>query len=375
MMIVPFFDLTKQYQSIKQEINFAISDVLEKQQFILGPVVDAFEENIANYCHANYSIGVSSGTDALLLALMAIDIKPGDEVITSPFTFIATINCILRLGAKPVFVDINSEDFTIDTSIIESKITKKTKAIIPIHLFGQMAKMDIIRDIAENSGFFIIEDAAQSIGAKYKNIEAGTWGDLGCFSFFPTKNLGGYGDGGMIITKDPSLYEKIKRIRSQGQRTKYYSELVGGNFRLDTLQAAIINVKLKHLDAWINHRRANAYRYNNMLKDLSDKEKMALPIEGENNFHTFNQYVIRVPNYRDKLMKFLNNKNIGSEIYYPFPAHLQPLCSHLKYKLGCFPESEKAAQQSLALPIFPELTEAMQEIVSATIHEFFKQNS
>ncbi len=364
-MTVPLLDLKLQFDEIAEEIRGAIDEVLQTQRFILGPVVTAFEKEIAGYCGAKHAVGVSSGTDALLVSLMALDIGPGDEVITTPHTFFSTAGSISRVGAKPVFADIDPRTFNIDPNKVEGVVSEKTKVIIPVHLFGQCADMDPILEVAREHNLKIIEDAAQAIGAQYKGRNAGTMGDLGCFSFFPSKNLGGFGDGGMVVTDNAGLAEKISMLRSHGGKPKYYHSIIGGNFRLDALQAAILRVKLRHLDEWTKKRRQNAAVYDSLFSSL----RVETPYIEPYNFSIYNQYVIRVAR-RDELIAHLTGKGIGTEIYYPLPLHLQKCYEHLGYRRGDFPEAEKAAAESLAIPIYPELTEAQQRYVVEQIASF-----
>jgi dTDP-4-amino-4,6-dideoxygalactose transaminase len=377
-MKVPLLDLKAQYAEIKPEIELAIKEVCESQHFILGPKVEELENKIAAYSGAKYGVGVSSGTDALLAALMALDIKPGDEIITSPFTFYSTAGVIARLYAKPVFADIDPVTFNVDPSRIRAAITPKTKAVIPVHLFGQCADMDPIMEIANRHSISVIEDAAQSIGAEYKGKRCGSIGHLGCFSFFPSKNLGAFGDGGMVVMNDISLYEKVKIIRVHGSKPKYYHKIVGGNFRLDALQAAILDVKLKYLDEWSESRRINAQYYDQVFQasGLMEKEFLATPVPvyksgGDTNYHIYNQYTLRVQN-RDELQAFLKEKGIGSEVYYPRPLHLQGCFADLGYAKGSLPVSEKASEQVLSIPIYPELTKSMKECVVRKIRDFYR---
>jgi dTDP-4-amino-4,6-dideoxygalactose transaminase len=363
-MKVPLLDLKAQYASIRDEIRAALDRVVESQTFILGPEVKALESEMASYCGCAHAIGVSSGTDALLVALMAIDIKPGDEVITSPYSFSATAGSIARLGARPVFADINPRTFNIDAAAISARVTPRTRAIMPVHLFGQIADMRPILEIAHKHNLRVIEDAAQAIGAELNGLRAGSIGDMGCISFYPSKNLGGFGDGGMITTNDSDLADRIRLLRSHGFRTKYYNELLGGNFRLDEIQAAVLRVKLKHLDRWTEVRKRNAALYRENFGKLSSVE---LPYELTKSRHVFNQFVIRTKR-RDQLMSNLKEKGIGCEIYYPVPLHLQPCFKDLGgYTEGDFPNSEIAAKESLALPIYPELTPQMIQFVTESI--------
>lgn len=368
-MTVPLLDLKAQYDTIRDEVRAAVDKVLESQHFINGPEVKQLEEAVASYSHCKKGIGVSSGTDALLCSLMALDIGPGDEVITTPYTFFATVGSIWRVGAKPVFVDIEPETFNIDPAKIEAVVTKKTKAIIPVHLYGQCAEMDPILEIAKRHNLFVIEDGAQAIGAQYKGKTVGTMGTVGCLSFFPSKNLGGFGDGGMILTNDEALAEKIAVYRMHGSKPKYYHKFVGGNFRLDTIQAAGLLVKLPHLDSWSEKRRQNAKLYNELFKGCS---KVTVPVIRDYNLTIYNQYVIRVGDKRDGLRDFLKENGIGTEIYYPVSMHEQECFAPLGYKKGDFPESEKAASETLALPIYPELTEEQIRYVAGKVKEYLK---
>jgi len=374
-MQVPLLDLKAQYATIKDEIKAAINEVLESQYFIMGPKVQKFEEEITKYCNVQHAVGVASGSDALLLALMAIDVGHGDEVITTPYTFFATAGSISRLGTKPVFVDIDAKTYNINPELIAEKITDKTKAIIPVHLYGQCADMDPILEIGKKYNLCIIEDAAQAIGAEYKGKKAGSMGDIGCLSFFPSKNLGGYGDGGMVITNNAELAEKIRVLRTHGAKPKYYHSLIGVNSRLDALQAAVLSVKLKYLDDWSRARRKNAENYNHLFTDTD----VVTPYVEPYNYHIYNQYIIRVSKYakpsresgRDDLQEFLKERNIGTAIYYPVSLHLQGCYAGLGYREGDFPESEKAAKETLALPIYSELTEEQQTAVVDAIKEFY----
>lgn len=351
-MRVPLLDLTAQYQTIRPEIQKAVQQVFESQQFILGPAVTKLEEEIATYCKVRHAIGVASGSDALLLALNALGVGPGDEVITSPYTFFATAGSIARLQAKPVFVDIDPKTYNIDPNQIEKKITPRTKAIIPVHLYGQCAEMDSILELSDRRHLPIIEDAAQSIGATYKGRQAGSMGLFGCLSFFPSKNLGGAGDGGMVLTQNGEMAEKIKILRVHGSQPKYYHQVIGCNSRLDSLQAAVLSVKLPHLEEWSRKRRENAEFYN---KHLGPLENVVTPQVESYNKSIYNQYVIRV-SQRDQLLNYLREKEIGTEIYYPVPLHLQACFKYLGYSEGDFPEAERAARETIALPIYPELT-------------------
>ena len=376
---VPFFDLAVQFKSIEDEIRSALDEVLHKQQFILGPEVKVLEETIAQYCQTRYAIGVASGSDALLLSLMALGIGMGDEVLLPPFTFFATAGSVSRLGAIPVFVDIDRETYNMDPSQIQQKITARTKAIIPVHLFGQCADMDPLLQISKEKKLFVIEDAAQALGAEYwprvesKARRAGQIGDLGCFSFYPTKNLGAYGDAGMIVTDNPDLAEKLKLLRVHGSRPKYFHQSIGINSRLDTIQAAILLVKFKYLEKWTAERQRKAGRYQALFEDLlSSVDGFKLPTIQNRNRHIFHQYVIRAPE-RDHLRQFLTQGGIGTDVYYPVPLHLQECYSSLKYRRGDLPNSERASEEVLALPIYPELTEDQQFEVVNQIKTFYKR--
>lgn len=371
MISVPLLDLKAQYQSIRHEIMPVVERVMESQYFILGPEVESLEQEIAEYCGTKYAVGVSSGTDALLACLMALKIGCGDEVITTPFTFFATVGSILRLGASPVFVDIDKDTFNIDTRKIARAISSKTKAILPVHLFGQCADMDPIIDIAKKHEIPVIEDAAQAIGSEYKGVRSGGIGNLGCFSFFPSKNLGSFGDGGIITTNDSSMAELLRQIRNQGSKTKYFHDILGANFRLDALQAAILRIKLRRLDTWTEKRRINALYYSKRFEETGLSPKYITPPRIVFERHVFNQYVIRAKN-RDSLKNFLQSKRIITEIYYPRPMHLQECLGSEKMEEGSLPISEAAAGEVLALPIYPELTIDQKQHVIAMIQEFYQ---
>jgi len=377
-MKIPLLDLKAQYAGLRDEIRKSVDDVLESQYFILGPKVEELEKSVAAYSGAKFGVGVSSGTDALLVALMALDIGGGDEVITTPFTFFATAGVISRLGARPVFVDIDPVTFNIDPARIERAVTKKTKAVIPVHLFGQCADMDPIMAVAKKHGLRVIEDAAQTIGAEYKGRKAGAMGDLGILSFFPSKNLGGIGDGGMVIMNDRALYDNIKMLRVHGMEPKYFHAKIGGNFRLDAIQAAALSVKLKYLDGWSQGRRDNAAYYDRRFEEagLTKKDRIIIPKAiyrhgGDRNFHIYNQYTIRAAE-RDRLAAFLREKTIGMDIYYPVPLHLQECFRDLGYAKGDFPVAEEAAAAVLSLPVYPELTDIQKDYVVGTIAEFYR---
>jgi len=392
-MRVPLLDLKEQYGKIKDEISLAIEEVVNSQCFILGPKVEELEREIAKYCGVRFAVGVASGSDALIISLRAIGVGYGDMVITSPFTFFATAGAIYNVGARPVFVDINPDTFNLDPGKISQFLRslkredlRKVKAIIPVHLFGQIAEMDDILRIAQEFGLKVIEDAAQAIGAEYNSQRAGSIGDLGCFSFFPSKNLGGYGDGGMIVTNDEKLAEKVKMLHLHGvNKSKYEHLIVGYNSRLDALQASILKVKLKYLDEWSEKRQRNAAYYNELFKETSlssnseyealnsSKYPVILPRVSKGRRHIFNQYTIRIRrNKRDELKKFLEKKGVGTAIYYPLPLHLQKCFCSLGHKEGDFPVAEKASKEVLSLPIYPELTNEMQEYVVQRIREYFR---
>ena len=378
-MKVPFFTLIPQFAALEKEIESALHEVFKTQQFILGPQVKALEQAISEYCEVPHAMGVASGSDALLLSLMALGIGKGDEVLLPPFTFFATAGVISRVGATPVFVDIDPQTLMIDSSKIGEKITPRTKAIIPVHLYGQCADMRPILEFAEAKRLFVIEDAAQALGAEYrpdvksKIRKAGQMGHFGCFSFFPTKNLGAFGDAGMVVTRDPELAERVRLLRVHGSRPKYYHKEIGINSRLDTLQAAILLVKFRYLEKWTGERRKRAERYQALLKDLASAlSGFSLPVTRSGNRHIYHQYVIRVPE-RDRLRSFLQEEGVGTEIYYPVPLHLQECYASLGWRRGDFPVSEKAAGDVLALPIFPELPENEQDYVVDRIRAFYNR--
>lgn len=356
---IPLLDLKAGFAPMRDEIRAAIDRVVESQIFINGSEVEGLEEEVAAYSQCRYGIGVSSGTDALLAALMAIDIRPGDEIITSPYTFFATAGTIWRLGARPVFVDIDPLTYNMDTSPsggLEAAITPRTRAIMPVHLYGQMAEMDPIMEIAAKHKLIVIEDAAQAIGSEYKGRRAGSIGHLGCFSFFPSKNLGGFGDGGMVTANDEALAERVRLLRGHGAFPKYYHKFVGGNFRLDALQAAVLRVKLKYLDSWSDGRQRNAAIYRELFAKAG-LDQVGLPMEAGQRRHIYNQFVIRVTK-RDELIAHLKKNQIGTEIYYPVPLHLQECFASLGHQQGDYPASERAATETIALPIYPELSDA-----------------
>jgi dTDP-4-amino-4,6-dideoxygalactose transaminase len=413
-MKVPLLDLKAQYKTIKNDIDSALIRMAESQNLILGPEVELLEKNLCQYLDCKYSIGVSSGTDALLIALMAIDLKPDDEVIIPTYSFFATAGVVSRLNAKPVFIDSDPVTFNLDPEKLKSLITKKTKAIIPVHLYGQSAEMDRVMEIASEFNLKVIEDAAQSIGTQYKDgRKVGNIGHIGCFSFYPSKNLGCFGDGGLVTTNDEELAEKLRILRVHGGQPKYYHKIIGGNFRIDAIQAAVLNVKLPYLDSWTKKRQENAELYTKFFieNELSeeegklkygDKNKVLLPepvykinnlklyrinknyelrvknkdvLYKKNNlkyYHIYNQYVIRVQD-RDNLRKFLTENEIGTEIYYPVPFHLQECFAYLGYKKGDFPVSEWCAADTIALPIYPELTNEQIEFTVQAIKKFINK--
>lgn len=365
--MIPILDLKVQYQAIKEEVDRAIQEVLDSGRFVLGPDVKALEEEIAEYCGCAYGVGVASGTDALRLSLAALGIGPGDEVITTPFTFVATANTISRAGARPVFVDIDPQTYNIDPDAVAAAVTPRTKAIVPVHLYGQPADMDPILETAQRHSLCVIEDAAQAVGAEYKGRRAGSMGTCGCLSFYPTKNLGAYGDAGMVVTNDAALAERIDVLRRQGGKAKYYHEVLGFNSRLDTLQAAILRVKLRYLEQWQEQRRRIARRYNELLAD----PPVTTPYERPDGRHVYHQYTIRAPR-RDELRAFLQERGISSMIYYPLPLHRQSLYAHLGMDDGSLPHSEQAAREVLSLPMFPELSEAQIAEVAGAIRRFYQ---
>ena len=370
-MNVPLLDLKAQYAPLREEIRAAMDRVCDSQHFILGPEVQGLEVETAAYCGARFAVGVSSGTDALLAALMAAGIGPGDEVITTSYSFFATAGTVARVGARPVFVDIERDTFNLDARQVEARITSKTKALMPVHLYGRCADLDPLLDLAKRKNLVLIEDAAQAIGSTdAKGRQAGTVGAMGCFSFFPTKNLGGFGDGGLVTTNDAPLAEALRVLRVHGMQPKYHHRIVGGNFRLDALQAAVLRVKLKHLPDWTRGRRTNAERYRKLFGEAGLGGKVVLPADVPG--HIYNQFVIRVDK-RDGLQAHLTERKIGSEIYYPVPLHLQECFSGLGYRKGDLPVSEEMAANTLALPIYPELTEAQQRTVVDQIAAFYRR--
>jgi dTDP-4-amino-4,6-dideoxygalactose transaminase len=369
-MKVPLLDLQAQYVSLQQSVRVAIAHVFDTQQFVLGPEVSALENELAAYCGTTEAVGCASGSDSLLLAMMALDLGPGDEVITTPFSFFATASSITRLGGRPVFVDIDPLTYNINVSQIEAAITQQTRAIMPVHLYGQCADMDAIVALAQSKSVPVIEDAAQAIGAEDRGRRAGSMGLAGCFSFYPTKNLGGVGDGGLLTTSNADFASRLRRLRVHGGFTEYEHEEVGVNSRLDALQAAVLRVKLPHLDEWSNARAQRAAIYSELLEQADLSFELRTPVVRPNNRHIFHQYVIRVPKHRDALSAHLKGHDIGTKVYYPIPLHLQQCFTSLGYKQGDFPEAERAALETLALPMFPEITDAQQEYVVNTIQNF-----
>lgn len=363
--MISLVDLTAQYHSIKKEIDAAVLSTLESGHFILGPQVVKFEESVATYLGVKHAIGLASGTDALVIALRALNIGEGDEVIIPAYTFFATAGTVMSVGAKPVIVDVDPQSYQIDVSKIEAAITPKTKAIIPVHLYGHPAEMNPILEIARRHGLKVIEDNAQGYGAEYLGNKTGSMGEVGCLSFFPTKNLGAYGDGGMVVTNDDTLAEHMRMLRAHGWKKKYYSEMVGYNSRLDAMQAAILQVKFPHLDEWNEKRRELSKRYNDYLAPLG----IVTPVEREWAKHVYHLYIIRSTK-REALQVFLKEKGIASEVYYPLPPHLSVPCRKYGYKEGDFPHAEKAAKETLALPLYPELTLEQQDQVIAAVKEF-----
>ena len=378
-MGVPLLDLKAHHEPLHDEIMAAMEKTFRSQAFILGPEVGQLEEQVAAYCQAKYGIGVTSGTDALLIALMALGVEPGDEVITTPYSFFATAGAVVRLGAKPVLADIDPRTFNLDPNKIDKAFTQRTKAIIPVHLYGQSADMGPIMDLAHRRKVAVIEDAAQAIGTEAADgRRVGSIGTIGCFSFFPSKNLGCLGDGGMAVTNDPDLAERMRVLRVHGSKPKYYHKLIGGNFRLDTIQAAVLNVKLKYLDQWTKRRQENADRYEKLFQQsgLVRKGRAQLPeavyrASGAKHYHIYNQFVLRVER-RDDLLAHLKQKGIGAEIYYPVPFHLQECFRYLGHQKGDFPESERAANETVAIPIYPELTPTQQAEVVEAVATFYR---
>lgn len=370
-MKVPLLDIKEQNESLRPEIEAALGRVLDTNGFILGAEVAALERELAEYCGVKYAVGCASGTDALLLALMAFDVGRDDEVITTPYSFFATVSSITRLSAVPIFVDIDPQTYNLNVEQVEARITDKTKAIQPVHLYGQCAEMERLREISRKYNVPLVEDAAQAIGAEENGKRAGAMSEIGCFSFYPSKNLGGMGDGGLMTTDDERLAEKLFALRVHGSKERYYHEWVGLNSRLDGFQGAILRVKLPHLDAWSDRRKANADYYRRLFTDAGLNEQIAAPFERENGRHIYNQFVVRVSERRDELRSFLTANEIGTDVYYPVSLHLQECFRYLDYRAGDFPEAERASRETLALPIFPELRAEQQEYVVEKIAEFY----
>jgi len=370
MMKIPLLDLVAQHQTIREEMMAAVTRVFDTQQFVMGAGVEAFERDAAQYCNVKHAIGCASGSDALLLALMVLGVGPGDEVITTAYSFFATASAITRLDAKPVFVDIARDDFNLNVELLERAITPKTRAILPVHLYGQCARMDVILEVAARHDLPVVEDAAQAVGAEFRGRRAGTMGLIGAFSFFPSKNLGGAGDGGMMTTGDDELAAKLRMLRVHGMEPKYYHQVVGINSRLDALQAAVLGVKLRHLDQWSEARRANAARYDRLFVEAG-VEEIVLPKVHADGRHIFNQYTIRCER-RDELKAQLQNAGVGTEIYYPVPLHLQECFAFLGCKAGDLPETESAAGECLSLPIYAELNAEQQQYVVEQIAKFYR---
>jgi dTDP-4-amino-4,6-dideoxygalactose transaminase len=368
---VPLLDLRAQYDPLRRELLDAVTRVCDSQRFIHGPEVEGLERELEAYLGVQHAVGMSSGTDALLAALMAVNVGPGDEVVTPTYSFFATAGCVARLGARPVLVDIEPDTFNIDTAAAVAAISPRTRAIVPVHLFGQSADLMPLTNAAAQHGVPIIEDAAQAIGARYHDHAVGTLGAIGCFSFFPSKNLGAFGDAGFVTTNDDRLGRQLRLLRNHGMEPKYYHHLIGGNFRLDAIQAAVLRVKLPHLDAWTAGRQRNAQRYRALFDDAKLTGTVRLPIEAPSRTHIYNQFVVRVPE-RDRLKAHLDAAGIGTEVYYPVPFHLQECFAPLGYKSGAFPHAERAALESIALPIYPELTEGQQATVVGEIQRFYK---
>lgn len=371
---VPALDLKAQYETIREEVEPIVLRMMREQTFVLGPEVAGLETEMAQYCQAPYGVGCASGSDALLIPLLAWEVGPGDEVVTTPYSFFATAGAIWRTGAKPVFVDIDPVTYNIDPSLIESALTDQTRVILPVHLYGQTAEMEPIRRLAASRGLPVLEDSAQSIGAEYRGLRTGNLGEVAAFSFYPSKNLGGFGDGGMITTHDEDLAKRMARIRVHGMEPRYYHHEVGFNSRLDALQAAVLRVKLRHLDQWSDARREVARRYYELFDQLLGDDVIELPVELEDRHHVFNQFIIRVKDgKRDSLKDFLGRRKIGSEIYYPIPLHLQKCFASLGYATGDFPVAEAAAKETLALPMFPELQPEAQQHVVRNIAAFIRE--
>ncbi len=372
-MQVPLLDLKRQHLNLRDELRAALTRVLDSQQFILGEDVRLLESELARYTRARFAVGCGSGSDALLLALMALDVREGGEVVTTPFTFFATAGAVVRAGARPVFVDIEPRTYNLDAAKVDEVVSERTRAVIPVHLYGQMAELDEVVSAAEARGAAVVEDAAQAIGAEdSKGRSAGAVGAAGCFSFYPTKNLGAAGEAGLVTTNDAGVAERLRRLRVHGGATEYHHDEVGFNSRLDTFQAAVLRVKLPHLDAWSDARRERADNYTRLIEEAGLGEFVTPPHVSEGARHIFHQYVVRVAaERRDALLEHLKQNGVGTKVYYPVPLHLQPCFADLGYRAGDFPESERAARETLALPMFPELTGAQQEYVVETLRRFF----
>jgi len=371
---VPLLDLQAQYETIRDEVRTAVDRVFDSQQFVLGAEVQALEEEIARYSQTKSAIGCASGSDAVLLALMSCGVGAGDEVITTPFSFFATAGAVARLGARPVFVDIDERTFNLSPSLVEAALTERTKAIMPVHLYGQCAEMNPLIELSQSRGIPIIEDAAQAIGAEDHGRRAGSMGTIGCFSFYPSKNLGGAGDGGMLVTNDLDHGRRLHMLRVHGEETKYHHKLVGINSRLDSLQAAVLRVKLPHLDAWSTERQRKAQQYELMFVDVGLSEQIEVPFVRSNARHIFHQFVVRVRGgRRDALREHLRECGVGTDVYYPVPLHLQECFSYLGYKEGDLPVGKTAAKETLALPVYPELTDEQQDYVVSKVAEFFRR--
>jgi dTDP-4-amino-4,6-dideoxygalactose transaminase len=371
-MQVPLLDLKQQHAALREELRAAVERVFDSQQFIMGEDVGRLESELARYTRAKYAVGCGSGSDALRLALMALDIGPGDEVVTTPFTFFATAGAVALAGARPRFADIDPQTFNLDPARVEDAVTARTRAVMPVHLYGQCADLGEILGLAARRDLLVIEDAAQAVGAEDRGRSAGAAGAAGCFSFYPTKNLGAAGEAGLVTTNDGTTAERLRRLRVHGGATEYYHQEVGFNSRLDTLQAAVLRVKLPHLDAWSEARRERARTYTRLFEEAGLTEFVTPPRVREGARHIFHQYVVRVPGARrDPLMAHLKEHGVGTKIYYPVPLHLQECFAHLGYREGDFPEAERAARETLALPMFPELTEAQQTYVVETVRRFF----
>lgn len=369
-MKVPLLDLKAGYHALQKEIEAVVLRTMEEQTFILGPKVQALEAAIADYLGVPHAVACASGSDALVLALMALGVGPGDEVITTPYSFFATAGCIARVGATPVFVDIDAETFNLDVGVVEAAMTSATRAVIPVHLFGQCADMDTLMEVCRRRGVPVVEDAAQALGAKWSGTKAGAFGAMGCFSFYPSKNLGGFGDGGIVSTGDSELARRLRALRVHGGTRKYHYEYVGLNSRLDALQAVVLSVKLPHLEAWHASRQRNAERYQVLFEAAGLNDTITLPVQKKKAFHVYNQFVIRAPR-RDELKEHLRSREIGTEVYYPLSLHKQPCFQSLGYEVGAFPCAEAAEVSSLGLPIYPELTDEQAEFVVSAIAEFY----